>query len=86
VIEYLKAPLSKKDLKVLVAQMGVAVKEVVRWKQGAEVAAAGISETSSDDALMDAMAQRPILINRPIVVTRKGTKLCRPLEIREELF
>jgi arsenate reductase len=86
VIEYLKTPLSKNDLKVLVAQMGVAVKDAVRWKQCAEVAAAGINETSSDDALLDAIAQRPILMNRPIVITDKAAKLCRPSELVLELL
>lgn len=51
-----------------------------------EVAAAGISEPSSNDALLDAMAQRPILMNRPIVVTGKGAKLCRPSELVLELL
>src|ERR1700760_463733 len=80
IIEYLKTPLSKDQLKALIAKMGVPVKDVVRWKQKDEVAAAGISESSSDDALLDAMAATPILMNRPIVVTDKGVKLCRPEE------
>ena len=58
--------------------MGVPVKDVVRWKQKDEVAEAGISENSSDEALLEAMAKFPILMNRPIVVTDKGVKLCRP--------
>ncbi len=80
IIEYLKTPLDKAGLKALIAKMGVPVKDVVRWKQKAEVEAAGISETSSDDALLSAMAASPILMNRPIVVTPKGVKLCRPEE------
>ena len=78
VIEYLKTPLSKDQLKALIAKMGVPVKDVVRWKQKDEVAAAGIGESSSDEALLDAMARFPILMNRPIVITGKGVKLCRP--------
>jgi arsenate reductase (glutaredoxin) len=78
VIEYLKTPLSKDQLKALIAKMGVAVKDVVRWKEKDAVAQAGISETSSDDALLEAMAKFPILMNRPIVMTSKGVKLCRP--------
>ena len=78
VIEYLKTPLTKDQLKALIGKMGVAVKDVVRWKQKDEVAEAGISETSSDDTLLDAMAKYPILMNRPIVMTGKGVKLCRP--------
>jgi len=80
VIEYLKTPLSKDQLKALIARMGVPVKDVVRWKQKDEVAAAGIDESSSDEALLDAMVRFPILMNRPIVVTDKGVKLCRPSE------
>jgi len=86
IIEYLKTPLSKDQLKALVAKMGVPVKDVVRWKQKDEVAKAGISEASSDDALLEAMAKFPILMNRPIVVTEKGVKLCRPGELVEQLF
>ena len=80
IIEYLKTPLTKDQLKALIARMGVPVKDVVRWKQKDEVAEAGISESSSDEALLDAMAKFPILMNRPIVVTDKGVKLCRPGE------
>ena len=78
IIEYLKTPLSKDQLKARIAKMGVPVKDVVRWKQKDEVVAAGISESSSDEALLDAMVRFPILMNRPIVVTGKGVKLCRP--------
>jgi len=78
IIEYLKTPLTKNQLKALIVRMGVPVKDVVRWKQKDEVAAAGIGESSSDEALLEAMARFPILMNRPIVVTDKGAKLCRP--------
>lgn len=81
IIEYLKTPLDKAQLKALIAQMDVPVKDVVRWKQKDEVAAAGINQDSGDDSLLDAMAARPILMNRPIVVTEKGVKLCRPEEL-----
>jgi len=77
VIEYLKTPQSVDQLRALVARMGVPVKDVVRFKQ-AEAVEAGISESSSDDALLAAMARYPILLNRPIVGTEKGARLCRP--------
>lgn len=86
VIEYLKTPLTRDELKTLIAQMGVAVKDVVRWKQKTEVAAAGIDETSDDDALLEAMAKVPVLMNRPIVITPKGAKLCRPSETVAEIL
>lgn len=77
IIEYLKTPQSADQLRALVAQMGVPVKDVVRFKQ-AEAAEADISESSSDEALLAAMAKYPVLMNRPIVSTEKGVKLCRP--------
>lgn len=86
VIEYLKTPLSRDALKTLVAQMGVAVKDVVRWKQKDEVAATAIAADSTDDALLDAMMKFPILMNRPIVITPKGAKLCRPSETVAEIL
>ena len=80
IIEYLKTPLDPHELRALIDKMKVPVKDVVRWKQTDEVAATGISETTDDDTLLAAMAAHPILMNRPIVVTDKGAKLCRPEE------
>jgi arsenate reductase len=77
IVEYLKTPLPADRILALVAQMGAAVKDVVRFKQ-AEAHLAGISENSPDDALLAAVAKFPVLMNRPIVVTDKGAKLCRP--------
>ena len=53
---------------------------------GKAMAEAGIDESSSDDALLDAMVKHPILMNRPIVVTPKGAKLCRPSETVAEIL
>ena len=86
IIEYLKTPLDQHELRHLVDRMKVPVKDVVRWKQKAEVEAAGISENSDDDTLLAAMAAHPILMNRPIVVTDKGAKLCRPEEVVKEML
>jgi arsenate reductase len=80
IIEYLKTPLGPEELRALIRKMKVPVKDVVRWKQKDEVAATGISETTDDDTLLAAMALHPILMNRPIVITPKGVKLCRPSE------
>lgn len=86
IVEYLKTPLTKDQLQALVARMGVGVKDVVRWKEKDAVAEAGISEASSDDALLEAMARHPILMNRPIVSTEKVIKVCRPADqVREFL-
>ena len=86
IIEYLKTPLSPEELRALIHQMKVPVRDVVRWKQTAEVAAAGISEATDDDTLLAAMAAHPILMNRPIVITPKGSKLCRPSDSVNELL
>ena len=81
VIEYLKTPPSREALKVLIQKMGITARELLREK-GTPYAELGLSNTSlSDDALLDAMMQHPILINRPIVVTSKGAALCRPSEL-----
>lgn len=86
IVEYLKTPLTRDQIAALVKQMGVKVTEVVRWKQEKEVAASGITLDSTDAALLDALAAHPVLLNRPIVVTDKGTKLCRPSEATLELL
>ena len=81
VIEYVKNPPSRERLLELIAAMGGNVREVIREK-GTPYAELGLDNSSlSDAALIDAMLQHPILINRPIVVTAKGVKLCRPSEL-----
>ena len=78
VIEYVRTPLSREELSDLIARMGVPVRSVLREK-GTPFAELGLADESlSDDALLDAMVAHPILINRPIVVTPLGVKLCRP--------
>jgi arsenate reductase len=80
VIEYLKTPPSRVLLAQLIARMGIAVRELLREK-GTPFRDLGLDAPSlSDDALLDAMMQHPILINRPIVVSPKGVRLCRPSE------
>lgn len=81
VIEYLKTPPSRETLQRLIADMGVPVREVLRQK-GTPYDELGLGDaTLSDDALIDAMLAHPILMNRPIVVTPLGTRLCRPSEV-----
>ena len=80
VIEYLKTPPSRALLRQLVERMGVPLRAVIREKD-TPYAALGLENPSlSDDELLDAMMAHPILINRPIVVSPKGVKLCRPSE------
>jgi len=80
VIEYLKCPPSRAMLASLIARMGMPVRAVLREK-GTPWAELGLDDPSlGDDALLDAMTAHPILINRPIVVSPEGVRLCRPSE------
>lgn len=79
-IEHLKTPPSRATLKALIAAMGVPVREVLRIK-GTPYEELDLGNSKwSDDELIGLMLQYPILINRPIVVTPLGTRLCRPSE------
>jgi len=80
VIEYLKTPPSRQRLKQLIAAMGITPRELLREK-GTPYAELGLADTKwSDEELVYFMMAHPILINRPIVETPKGTRLCRPSE------
>ncbi|TGP30234.1 arsenate reductase (glutaredoxin) [Mesorhizobium sp. M2D.F.Ca.ET.185.01.1.1] len=80
VIEYLKTPPGRERLLELIAAMGITARELLREK-GTPYAELGLADpTWSDDELIDFMLAHPILINRPIVQTPKGTRLCRPSE------
>jgi arsenate reductase len=86
VIEYLKTPPSRAMLKSLIGRMGVPLREVIREK-GTPYQELGLGNPSlTDDELLDAMLAHPILINRPIVVTPLGVKLCRPSEAVLEIL
>ena len=78
VVEYLRTPPDRATLLALIAAMQVPVRDVVRTKE-ALYADLDLAD-ASDAALVDAMLVHPVLINRPIVVTPLGTKLCRPSE------
>ncbi|HDO1385721.1 TPA: glutaredoxin-dependent arsenate reductase [Aeromonas veronii] len=81
VIHYLETPPSRDQLVALIAAMGMPVRDLLR-KNVPPYEALGLAEDRfSDDELVDAMLAHPILINRPIVVTPLGTKLCRPSEV-----
>jgi arsenate reductase (glutaredoxin) len=80
VIEYLKTPPTRTLLKSLIERMGVSVCDVVRIK-GTPYYELKLNDPGvTDDQLLDAMMAHPILINRPIVITPLGVKLCRPSE------
>ena len=80
VIEYLKTPPTRERLVELIKAMGIAPRDLLRRK-GTPYDELGLDDAKwTDDQLIDFMIAHPILINRPIVVTPKGTKLCRPSE------
>ena len=80
VIEYLRTPPTRTMLKNLIARMGLVVRDLLREK-GTPYHDLGLGDPSlTEDGLLDAMMAHPILINRPIVVTPYGVKLCRPSE------
>ncbi|QIG92260.1 MULTISPECIES: arsenate reductase (glutaredoxin) [unclassified Bradyrhizobium] len=80
VIEYLKTPPARETLKELIAAMGISVRALLREK-GTPHKEFGLDDPKwTDDELLDVMLAHPILINRPIVVTSKGVRLCRPSE------
>lgn len=80
VVEYLKSPPSRDRIVELIAKMGITPRMLLREK-GTPYGELGLAEDKwSDDELVDFMLAHPILINRPIVETPKGTRLCRPSE------
>jgi len=79
VVEYLTTPPSRSELTDLIARAGLTVQDVVR-KKGTPYAELGLA-TADDDALLDAMVDHPILINRPIVTSDQGVALCRPSDV-----
>lgn len=86
VIEYLKNPPASQKLRELIAAMGITTRQLLREK-GTPYAELGLADAKwSDDQLIDFMMQHPILINRPIVVTEKGVRLCRPSEAVLEIL
>ena len=86
VIEYVKNPPSRTRLIELIQAMGISARELLREK-GTPYAELGLADPKwSDDELIDFMLAHPILINRPVVVTAKGVRLCRPSERVLELL
>jgi arsenate reductase len=81
VIEYLKNPPSKAELEQLITDMGEGLRATIRDKDPIFTELNMQDECLTDDVLIDLMLANPILINRPIVVTPLGTKLCRPSEL-----
>ena len=84
VIDYLKSPPSKAELKRLYASAGLTPREGLRAKE--ERAKKLLDSGASDDAILDAMVADPILIERPLVETDKGVRLCRPQDKVREIL
>ncbi|TWO66018.1 arsenate reductase (glutaredoxin) [Caenimonas sedimenti] len=78
VVEYLKTPPSVEELRTLLAEMGMTVRELLR-KKGTPYEELGLDDPKwSDEQLLELIQQHPVLMNRPVVRTPLGTKLCRP--------
>ena len=86
IILYLETPPSRDTLTALIAEMGISVRDLLR-KNVEPYEQLGLAEDNfTDDQLIDFMLQHPILINRPIVTTPRGTRLCRPSEVVLEIL
>ena len=86
IVEYLKRPPSRAELAELIARMGVPVRAVLRAKEALARELGLDDPATGDDVLLDAMAANAILIERPIVVSDKGVRLCRPAETVREVL
>ena len=84
--EYLKSPPSRDELKRLYARAGLSPREGLRSKEPLAEELGLTAPGVSDDAVLDAMVEHPILINRPLVETDKGVRLCRPQETVREIL
>jgi len=84
IVEYLKNPLGQEALAKMIADAGLSVRDAVRSKE-ALYTELGL-ENADDAALLRAMEEHPILMNRPFVITPKGARLCRPAEVVEEIL
>lgn len=86
VVEYVKAGWTRPQLDSIVAATGGSVRDIMRTK-GTPADELGLTDpAASDEAILAAMVEHPILVNRPIVVTPKGTRLCRPSELVLDLL
>jgi len=86
VVEYLATPPTRAELAELLARSGLSPREAVRSKEALFTELGLADPVVTDEALLDAMAAHPILINRPLVVTPKGVRLCRPAELVHEIL
>ena len=86
IVEYLQTGWTRPQLQALLAAMGAHPRDVLREKGGPAAELGLLRPEASDAEILDAMIDRPILVNRPIVATPKGVKLCRPSEVVLDLL
>lgn len=86
IVEYVKTPLSHAQLKALVSQLHLPVRACLRSKEAAYKELDLGNPAVTDEQLIEAVVAHPILLNRPIVVTPKGARLCRPPEMVNEIL
>lgn len=86
IVEYLKTGWTREQLQDLAAKSGESLRALMREKGTPAETLGLLADDVSDDRLLDAMVEHPILVNRPIVVTPKGVKLCRPSELVLDLL
>jgi len=86
VVEYLKTPPSREDLKRLYDRAGITPRDGLRAKEPLAAELGLTRPDVSDDKILDAMVEHPILINRPLVETEKGVRLCRPQDAVREIL
>lgn len=86
IVEYLQTPWSRDALARLIRDAGLSVREAMRSKEALHQELKLDDASLSDEQLLDAMVAHPILVNRPFVVTDRGTRLCRPASVVEEIL
>jgi arsenate reductase len=86
VVEYLKTPPSRDELKRLYARAGISPREGLRAREPLAAELGLTRPDVTDDEILDAMVEHPILIERPLVETDKGVRLCRPQEVVREIL
>lgn len=86
IIEYLDKPLDKAGIQHILKTSGLTAKELIRSKEEIFKTLNLDSNNVTEEQLIDAMVEHPILMNRPVVVTDKGARLCRPIEVVKEIL
>jgi arsenate reductase (glutaredoxin) len=86
IIEYLKTPLNAIQIKALIDQMGISIRDLLRTKEAVYAELKLDQSNWTEQELIDCVAQHPVLMNRPIVVTALGAKLCRPADVLKDIL